>query len=419
VREIVDFTLWKSVDNIPDLELWNARQDRREKLVKFVREKLQKQLERRGASASEINRVQDVLNPDVLTIGFARRFAPYKRGDLIFRDVERVARLISDEHKPIQIIFAGKSHPADEIGKSIIKRIFKVATRPDLYKRVVFLEDYDMDIARNMVQGVDIWLNTPRRPLEASGTSGMKAAINGALNLSVLDGWWDEAFNSQNGWGIGHGEHYDDWNRQDEIEANLLYRLLENEVIPTFYDRDRKNVPTNFVKMIKNTIRTCGDGFNAQRMLLDYNRDYYLKSEKLFHTLADKNYQGAKDLAAWRQNLENHWDEIQVLNVECSNQEAVYTGGEVTIRAKLQLADINPDTLHVEVYYGPADVESYIHDPLRIRMQQEHREGNIVAFVAHIPCNRGGRYSYVVRVLPGHPNLAQEFIPKLIKWEGK
>lgn len=417
VREISDFTFWKEVDLIPDAELWRTKEDLRVQMIKFLRVRLINQLKRRGASAGEIGRLQDVLDPRALTIGFARRFAPYKRAYLLFKDANRLAKLLSDKDRPVQIVFAGKAHPADGHGKEIIREIFQKAIHPDFTRKILFIEDYDMDVARNLVQGVDIWLNTPRRPLEASGTSGMKAALNGAINLSVLDGWWDEAFNSKNGWAIGHGEVYDNWSQQDDIEANLLYRLLECEVVPTFYNRDAQNVPQNWVKMMKKSIKSCGENYNAHRMVNNYTQQYYLKGERLFHTLSEGNFQEAKNLASWRRKLARCWEQIHILKVESSTEENIYAGDLMSVTAQIHLGEISSEDVIVEIYYGTLNSEGEILDPKRLKMQKDHHQENATLFKAQIPCQHGGRYGYQVRVLPGHPNLAVEFIPKLIKWE--
>jgi len=416
VREIADFTLWKMVDDIPDKELWKAHQARKENLVEHVRSHLAWQHKRRGSSAGDLDRISEIMDPNTLTIGFARRFAPYKRGNLLFRDIERLEKIVTDAKRPVVFIFAGKAHPADIPGKEIIKELISVSQKEKFFNNIIFLEDYDIDVARYLVSGVDVWLNTPRRPLEASGTSGMKAAINGALNLSILDGWWDEAFNTKNGWALGYGEMYDDHAKQDEIEGKLLYHLLEQEVIPTYYDK-KDHVPYKWVKMMENTIKTCGTEFNAHRMVIDYIEKHYLKGKEHCKNLRANNFEDAKHLAAWRSHIVANFNNIEVVEVEPPVKEVVFSGNEVCIKAKIKLGQIEAKDLVVEVYHGTLQSDDTIKDPHRVPMSVEKSEGDITIFSAMIPCNHGGRYGYTVRILPEHRNLASEFIPNLIKWE--
>ena len=417
VREISDFTMWKMIDDVPDREIWNIHLERKEMLVEYARRRLKFQLERRGASAAEINRVKEILDPKILTIGFARRFAPYKRGALLFHDAERVAKIVNHADRPVQFIFAGKAHPADTKGKDIIKDIADKIKDSRFNMRVIFLEDYDMDIARFLVQGVDVWLNNPRRPLEASGTSGMKSAMNGGLNLSILDGWWDEAFNGKNGWAIGHGEIYDDLDTQDEIEANLLYRAIEDEVAPIYYDRNDKDIPVQWVGMMKNALQTCGQEFNTHRMVIDYIDNFYLKAEKFGDILLKNDCKEAKELAAWHKKIEGAWNNIEIVEVHAPSEDVIFSGTEVSIVAKIKLGDISPENINVEVYHGVMTLtDEKIMEPHRTSMENVRMDGDVAIFEASIPCDSGGRYGYTVRVLPGHKNLAEEFTPGLIKW---
>ncbi|MEI8345860.1 MAG: alpha-glucan family phosphorylase [Pseudomonadota bacterium] len=419
MREIADFTIWKVVDKIPNQFLWQVHCEQKKALIDYCRERLRFQLRRRGANAGEINKVKEVLDPNILTIGFARRFATYKRGTLLNSDIKRLEKIVTHAKHPVQIIYAGKAHPADSHGKEIIQKIFKMAgSNPELSKRIVFLEDYDIDMAKMMVQGVDVWLNNPRRPREASGTSGMKAAMNGAPNLSVLDGWWDEAFDHTHGWAIGHGENYTDENYQDEVESNLLYRLIENEVCPLFYDnRNESAIPMAWVEMMKKTIKSCGEGFNAHRMVSEYVRRYYLKGEKFYKILVKNDFAEAKNLAHLHNKLRTHWKDIEILEVGSPLQEVVYSGTEVCITAKIKLAAVDPTDIVVEVYHGTLDADDKIKAPRRVRMSPVEKHAEVTVFKAMIPCDLGGRYGYTVRILPGNENLASEFLPGLIKWK--
>ena len=271
-----DFDIWEKVSNIPDNVLFDMKRNQRERLVSFIRRTMKETIRKNGGSASELLAADDILNPNALTIGFARRFATYKRGYLLFMDEERLKRLFSNPERPIQFIIAGKAHPKDNEGKEIIKKIIHIAKKPEFRKHIVFIEDYDIEVARYMTRGVDIWLNNPRRPMEASGTSGMKASANGALNLSILDGWWDEGFNAKNGWAIGAGEEYPDSGYQDYVESMEIYNTLENDIIPVFYSVDKSGMPREWLKMVKENLRTVPSFFNTSRMLMDYANQYYV-----------------------------------------------------------------------------------------------------------------------------------------------
>ncbi len=416
VREIADFTAWKIVNKIPSKELWQSHMRRKEELVDFVRNRLRKQFIRRKGSAKELSKVDDILDPNALTIGFARRFAPYKRGNFLFKDIERLKKIIGNDQRPVQILFAGKAHPADNAGKAIIQKIVNDAAGKEFKNRIIFVEDYDIDIARYLVQGVDVWLNNPIRPLEASGTSGMKAAMNGALNLSVLDGWWDEGFNNKNGWAIGNGEEYEDEDNRDEIESALLYRLLENEVIPMYYDQDEDGLPLQWIEMMKNTIHSCGEGFNAHRMLVDYIEQYYQPAEKLGKELIDSNNKIAKDLAQWREKIEKNWDALSIVEVCTPAKEFFYKGSEVEIEAKLKLGKLQDEDIIVEVVHGVLDSGEHITHQLRERMEYIGKNGDLTSFKTMINCTHGGHYGYAVRILPGHDKIATPFVANMVKW---
>ncbi|MFB0547037.1 MAG: alpha-glucan family phosphorylase, partial [Anaerolineae bacterium] len=288
-----DQTVWQGVNNIPDGELWRTHERRRERLVAVARQKLVKQLEKRGAPLAEIAQAVEALDPKALTIGFARRFAAYKRATLIFHDVERLARIANHPERPVQFIFAGKAHPRDTAGKELIRHIVHMARREEFRQRIVFLEDYDMSLARYLLQGTDVWLNNPRRPREASGTSGMKAAANGAINLSILDGWWDEAYTPDVGWAIGRGEVYDDQGFQDAVESRALYDLLEKEVAPLFYDQGAGGLPRKWIARMKASMTAICPNFNTNRMVLQYMEEAYGPATERFHRLAQDDMAGA------------------------------------------------------------------------------------------------------------------------------
>ncbi len=333
--------VWERVDLIPDTELWRTHERRRERLIAFARRRVKEQLLRRGELPSEIKRAEDVLNPEALTICFARRFATYKRGDLLFRDAKRLAGILNDPERPVQIIFAGKAHPQDMAGKAIIKNIVQHIHEETFRYKVVFLEDYDINIARYMVQGADVWLNTPRRPMEACGTSGMKAVANGALHMSVLDGWWAEGYSPGAGWAIGAGEEYEDTEYQDEIESRAMYELLEREVIPAFYARTRDGTPREWIRMMKASMRRLCPIFNTHRMLEDYVDGFYVPAAVLHQKMQHERNQTAESFAEWKQKVQRHWREVRIQEVKLEDGRAeIPVGKAMPIQARIGLGQL-------------------------------------------------------------------------------
>jgi len=357
------------------------------------------------------------LDPKALTIGFARRFATYKRATLIFRDVERLARIVNDPERPVQIIFAGKAHPRDTQGKELIRQIVHISRRDEFRQRIVFLENYDMNLARYILQGVDVWLNNPRRPREASGTSGMKAAANGTLNLSILDGWWDEAYTSNVGWAIGRGEVYDDLNYQDEVESRVLYELLEKEVVPLFYDRRRDGLPRRWIAHVKACISTICPAFNTNRMVSQYMEKAYMPATQRFHRLSKDDMAGAKDLAAWKAHLRQHWDEIKVIQVEDDYPAELKVGNSLRVQVEIVLGELKPSDVQVEFYHGRVDRYGQIVDGQAAAMTHSEPNGNkSYLFSGVVPCERSGQYGYAIRILPRHPDLSNLLEMHLIRW---
>jgi starch phosphorylase len=412
-----DQTVWQGVNEIPDGELWRTHERRRERLVAVARRKLQQQLENRGSPPADIAKASEVLDPKALTIGFARRFATYKRATLIFRDVERLARIVNDPERPVQIIFAGKAHPRDTQGKELIRQIVHISRRDEFRQHIVFLENYDMNLARYILQGVDVWLNNPRRPREASGTSGMKAAANGALNLSILDGWWDEAYTSNVGWAIGRGEVYDDLNYQDEVESRVLYELLEKEVVPLFYDRRRDGLPRHWIAHVKACISTLCPAFNTNRMVSQYMEKAYMPATQRFHRLSKDDMAGAKDLAAWKAHLRQHWDEIKVIQVEDDYPAELKVGNSLRVQVEIVLGELKPSDVQVEFYHGRVDRYGQIVDGQAAAMTHSEPNGNkSYLFSGVVPCERSGQYGYAIRILPRHPDLSNLLEMHLIRW---
>lgn len=409
---------WERVDHIPDAELWRTHERRRERLVAFARGRLRKQLIERGAPPGEVALADEALDPDALTIGFARRFATYKRGNLIFRNLERLSAILNDKDRPVQIIFSGKAHPRDHGGKELIAEIQHIARRPELRRRVLFLEDYDMNVARYLVQGVDVWLNNPRRPLEASGTSGMKAAANGGINLSILDGWWDEAYTPDNGFAIGKGEEYNDLAYQDEIESRSIYDLLEHEIVPRFYQRGPDGLPRAWLRMMKTTIRTLAPVFNTGRMLAEYTNVSYAPSALRFATLTGEGFKHAHGLAEWRRYLQRSWSHIKVEEVKArAGNDPIQVGGTLEVTARIQLGELTPQDVEVQLYHGRVDNAGQIPEAEKVIMRHNgHADGKVWVYTGVIPCQKTGHQGYAVRVLPFHQHLQSVYEPGLITW---
>ncbi|MCX7698652.1 MAG: alpha-glucan family phosphorylase [Candidatus Goldbacteria bacterium] len=410
-----DAQIWKRVFEIPDTELWGTHERRRERLVEYVRRKLKKQLIARNAPSEEINRVNEIFSPEALTIGFARRFATYKRATLIFQDIERLKRILSNKDMPVQIIFAGKAHPKDDAGKDFIKQIYHIANKEEFKDKIVFIEDYDLNASHYLVQGVDLWLNNPRRPLEASGTSGMKVNFNGGLNFSVLDGWWDEKPNAECGWDIGRGEEYEDHEYQDKLEANSLYETLESEIIPLFYKRGKDGLPHEWIKKMKNAIYYLCPIFNTNRMVIEYTENFYKKAAINFIDLSDNDFQKARELNKWKEKIIKNWQNVKIISVN-SNARDIKIGNKVDIFATIEAPGLSRDDLLVEIYFGYDHVEKELSDISTIKMSYIENNGNNMIFKGQIEPKYSGKIKFAVRILPFHPDLKIKFIPGFIKW---
>jgi starch phosphorylase len=412
-----DYGIWKRVDHIPDAELWRTHERRRERLVAFARTRLKAQLKRRGAPPAEIARAEEVLDPDALTIGFARRFATYKRGTLIFRNIERLSAIINSKDRPVQIIFAGKAHPRDHGGKELIAEILHIARRPEFRRRIVFIEDYDINVARYLVQGIDVWLNNPRRPLEASGTSGMKVCCNGGINLSILDGWWVEGYSQNNGWAIGAGEEYTDLTYQDDVESRAIYDLLEQEIVPLFYTRSSDGLPRGWLRVMKQAMATVCPVFNTNRMVQEYIEKCYWPSHQRYNNLMADNLNKAQQLAQWRRRLAQGWSQIRIEAVDAKNADPMHVGAELQVNARVNLGSFTPDDVEVQLFHGLVDSFGEIPSPRSVAMSQNGaHEGTAWTFHGTIPCRSSGQHGFAVRVLPKHRDLANAFQAGLVCW---
>jgi len=410
--------VWERVDLIPDTELWRTHERRRERLIAFARRRVKEQLVRRGELPSEIKRAEDVLNPEALTICFARRFATYKRGDLLFRDAKRLAGILNDAERPVQIIFAGKAHPQDMAGKAIIKNIVRHIHEETFRYRVVFLEDYDINIARYMVQGADVWLNTPRRPMEACGTSGMKAVANGALHMSILDGWWAEGYSPGAGWAIGAGEEYEDTEYQDEIESRAMYELLEREVIPAFYARTRDGTPREWIRMMKASMRRLCPIFNTHRMLEDYVDGFYVPAAVLHQKMQHERNQTAESFAEWKQKVQRHWKEVRIQELKLEDGRAEIPAGKaMPIQARIRLGQLGPEDVSVDLYYGPMDGDGDLVSALTESMALDGASGEDGhVYRATVPFKESGKFGFMLRIMPKHRLLVHSADMGLVVW---
>jgi len=408
--------MWKRVDRISDEELWRTHERRRERLVAFSGDRLHATLERLGVSDFETTRRGGALSPYALTLSFARRFATYKRGNLLLSDPDRLIRLLSNKDMPLQIIFAGKAHPHDIPGKELIRELVHFSRRDEVMGRIIFLEDYDMNIAHYMTSGSDVWLNTPRRPLEASGTSGMKAGMNGVLNCSVLDGWWAEAYEPGIGWAIGQGEEYKDEELQDKIESDALYDLLEREIVPMFYRHGRDNLPHEWIQKMRDSMKKIGPNFSTHRMLGEYYSNYYKPAMAESQRLRAENYGSSKSLAAFTEKVKKAWNNVSVLGISDDVSPVIDRGTRITVWAMVNLADLSPDEVCVECYRGPITSKGEIMQPERTEMAAATNEGSVWRYSVVVNGTLTGQVGYSVRVLPKHPALYGRYIPGLVRW---
>ncbi len=407
-------SIWQRIAAIPDGELWRSHERRRERLVSFARQHLRRRLESRGATVAEIRRADEVLDPEALTIGFARRFAEYKRGALLFRNLERIKRILSNRERPVQIIIAGKAHPHDSVGKELIKYVTQLLRDPDLRDRVVFLEDYNMNIAHYLVQGCDVWLNLPRRPLEASGTSGMKAAVNGVLNVSVLDGWWCEAYDGTNGWAVGAGEEFADHNLQDEVESRIVYDLLEQEVVPLFYTRGADGIPREWVRKMKQSMITICPRFNTNRLIEEYTVDFYLKAHERNREFSADNYALAREFTAWLERVQAAWGGVHVVATRDTIREALSRNESFEVEATITMNGLSPEDLAVQLYWGYLDSQSRITNPAVLEMACV--DAGAGRYTCTVHPDKVGHCGYVVRILPKHGGTVV-YRPNLIRWQ--
>ena len=410
---------WARLAEARDDELWRAREQGKEALVGFVRSRLKVSLLDQGVSPIDAAWADEVLDPTVLTIGFARRFASYKRATLLLSQPERLKALLLDPKRPVQFIFAGKAHPADDLGKEMIRELVQFARDPAVRHRIAFIEDYDIAVARQLLQGSDVWLNNPRRPMEASGTSGEKAALNGALNCSVLDGWWDEMFDGKNGWQIASAESYGDLQRRDEVEANSLFEILERQVVPLYYDRGGDRFPRQWVARIKDSLSSLGPRVQASRMVRDYVRQMYEPLAKKAEALTAKDYARAKDLAAWKGRVQSAWGQVSLVSLDIDSTALVTDLGATRhATAEVYLGELKPSDVSVELLHGQVVPGDELADWQAVRMELTGPASTTGSTIweGSFVCDTAGRHGFTARVLPSHPDLTVPVEMGCVAW---
>ena len=415
---IQDDDVWKDIEKIPDEELWKIHQARKEKLLKIVKNSTVTRLRRYNYSYEDIDEIVGKLDPNVLTIGFARRFATYKRATLIFRDLERITKIFNEKNMPIQIIFAGKAHPQDAEGQKLIQFIHDLALKPQFKGKIFLLENYNIGMSRYLVSGVDVWLNNPRRPLEASGTSGQKAAVNGVINFSVLDGWWAEGYNQKNGWTIGTNAEYKNYDEQDDADANSMYDTLENKIMPTYYDKNEKGYSDNWLKIMKNCIISNAGKFSTARMLQDYVSKMYIP----LCNLSNKYYNDLEKVSQyneWKNIISKQWNNIKIMQSKSNyNDITVDAGNKITVGCEITLPNdlIKIENIDVQVYYGKITEEGVVDDIQITSMKLEDTEKDKYIFSAKIELKNGGDYGYTFRVIPKNEMILDPMNLDLVKW---
>ena len=410
-----DQDTWSRVDEIPDGELWEAHRQLKSELFAYARARVGRQRRRHGEGKAALGAVDRLLNSSSLTLGFARRFATYKRATLLFRDPKRLARLLNNVDRPVQIIFAGKAHPADKAGQEFIKQVYEYSRRQEFAGRIVLLEDYDIDMARRLVSGVDVWLNTPIRPHEASGTSGEKASLNGVPNCSIRDGWWDEAYAGDNGWAIGDARDYQDAETRDDNDADTLYTLLEREIVPLYYDRGLDEIPHNWVAVMKEAIKTVAPTYSMRRMVKEYVESLYLPALALGARIDADHYRLARELVEWEQRVRENWPDVS-LQVEGPRDGQLQIGQPITLTALTSLDGLTPDDVRVELIYGQDD-DGAVRGRCVVAMERKGKaEHGVYRYHATIHPETTGSLVYGVRATPTHPGLASPYELGLAHW---
>ena len=408
-------SLWHAIYNVPNAEIWETRMALKKKLVNYIREKFAATWLKNQGDPSRVVALLDSITPNALYIGFCRRFATYKRAHLLFTDLERLSKIVNNPERPVKFIFSGKAHPADGAGQGLIKKIFEISQRPEFLGKIIILEDYDMQLARRLVSGVDIWMNTPTRPLEASGTSGEKAEMNGVVNLSVLDGWWVEGYREGAGWALKQERTYQNQGYQDQLDAATIYSLLENEILPLYYNRNEQGFSEGWIKTIKNSIATIAPHYTMKRQLDDYYDKFYSKEAANFKKLAANNNRLAKELAAWKETVAERWDAIRVVSKDDSALSAAETGKEYTLRYVIDEQGLN-DAVGLELVSIKTDKNGEEHIFSKREFKMVGREGNNYTFEATFEPDVAGAFKSCVRMYPKNENLVHREDFCYVKW---
>ena len=414
---IYENSTWEKIAEIPNEELWNAHMQRKQKLMEKAKQNILERLKRSGYRYEEINEITSKLNPNALTIGFARRFATYKRATLLFRDLERITQILNNADRPVQILIAGKAHPADKEGQNLIKYIHEISMKPQFKGKVFLLENYNMELSRYLISGVDVWLNTPRRPMEASGTSGQKASVNGAVNFSILDGWWAEGYNQKNGWAIGTNAEYESYEIQDNCDSESIYQILENKIIPAYYEKNEKGISDKWMEYMKNSIISTGGKYSTARMLVDYTNQLYMPLINLYH----KYYESLENVAnynSWKKEMYKNWANIVITEENNLNNIVVDAGENIEAHCMVTLPNIEPENVEVQVYYGRIKENGVLEKIAIIPMTLEtyNEEEKVATYKAKIELTTGGNYGYTFRVMPKHEMLLDSENLNLVKW---
>ena len=409
--------IWHAINNVPDEEVWSTRMALKQKLVDYIREKFTENWLRNQGDPARVVSLLQRINPNALMIGFCRRFATYKRAHLLFTDVDRLAKIVNDPEHPVLFFFSGKAHPADGAGQGLIKKIYEISQRPEFLGKIIFLEDYDMQLARRLVSGVDIWMNTPTRPLEASGTSGEKAEMNGVVNLSVLDGWWVEGYREGAGWALPEKRTYENQAYQDQLDAATIYGLLENDIIPMYYNRNKKGYSADWVKVIKNSISTIAPHYTMKRQLDDYFDRFYNREALRFKKLQENDYRLAKEIALWKETVAERWDEIHVVSKDTSLLDTGgETGKEYTMRYVIDEQGLD-DAVGLELVSLKSNTSKDDHEVYSVRpFKVKGHEGNLYTFEAVIEPDVAGAFRSCVRMYPKNVNLPHRQDFCYVKW---
>jgi len=409
---------WNQIYEVPDKTIWEMRQNQRKKLMDYLKKRLLSNLSRRQETPKKVYQILEGLNEKTLTIGFARRFATYKRAHLLFNDLEKLARIVNNPDMPVQFLYAGKAHPADKAGQDLIKQIVEISKKKEFRGKVIFLEDYDMELGEALVKGVDIWLNTPTRPLEASGTSGQKAVLNGVLNFSVLDGWWAEGYAPEAGWAIKEEKTYENLAYQDELDAEVIYNTFENEIVPMFYERNKEGIPEEWVRWIKNNIAQIAPVYTNKRMLDDYFRLFYNKLFKNSDLIHADGFKKAKEIARWKKSMIRKWDSIELnsLNLMNTSDNALLLGEDFSAEIVLDVNEFNENDLGLEVVFIQKTFEGEDVVISVYEMEKVKRDKELLTFKCDVPAKRVGIYNYAFRLYPKNEILPHRQDLGLVKW---